>query len=318
MLGTAEGAEDLQPDPAWPRVLAAGWDAVGTPETAGGAGGTLSDAATLTRAVARSGRNMPLATAQLLTWARTTIGTAAGSIGWLDHDPGASADVTWFDDARPLLLVDGAQAYLVDPDRANIVDHRLALTGEPVTIVRFDRSDAQPALSETEVADLRAVWVFLRAATILGAAEGSYRRTRDYTAVREQFGRSLDKIPAVRSALASVRVDIDLMDAAVDRAGQVLDRGISLTAARLALGACGDRAVTVAETCHQLCGALGTTLEFSLHRCTRLLWGTTSDDALLHDSFVELGRATLRGGEELLWDEISTNSLTPTEPENES
>lgn len=315
MLGDANPTETTLPDPRWIDVVAAGWNAVGTPETSGGAGGQLSDAATLTRAVGRSGRTMPLASAQFITWvsAQSALTETAGAVAWLRPNSTSSicsVDVHWFDSNRSILLIDDSGVFLLPPNASQIVGKKMEITGEPVTTLRFDRDDAKPLVSGPSRPRLTAVWTLLRAATLLGAAEGAYRRTREYTTVREQFGRSLDSIPAVRTALARIRIDLDIMVAAVDRASTACDTANSLIAAQIALGVCGDRAPAIADACHQLCGALGTTHEYPLHLYTRILWGTSADDYLLHHALVELGDLTLTRGEHFLWDELSTNSIT--------
>lgn len=304
------------PAPLWAEVVGAGWDRVGTPEELGGVGGSLVDAATLTRAVARYGHALPLGAAQLLTWIKGNLTDAdsdLGSIAWLSNSgsgPTIQAEVRWFDEKHPLLVVSDLDLYQVSSEHCSVIGRHIAITGDPVTVIRFDHDVARPLSAKSRLDEALAIRNYLGAAQLLGAAEGAYRIAREYTSVREQFGRSLDSIPSVRSALARTKIDLGIMEAGLDRASAFFEASVSLTASMSALGVCGDRAAVVAETCHQLCGALGTTLEHSLHACTRQIWGTRSDDEYLHDALVALGHMTLSEGESFLWDELTAVPAT--------
>jgi acyl-CoA dehydrogenase len=160
-------------------------------------------------------------------------------------------------------------------------------------------ADLAEAGGEEIAVTLRARLHLLRAAAILGVAEGAARLTRDYAGRRMQFGKPLDAIPAVRTALARMSVAVTHSAAAVDRAAA------AELAAVLARLVTAQGATEAARTAHQLHGAMGTTAEYGLGRYTSRLWSRRDAGTAQADLAAAVGVQVRDGGETALWDSVT-------------
>jgi acyl-CoA dehydrogenase len=139
-----------------------------------------------------------------------------------------------------------------------------------------------------------------------GVAQATYDLTKSYVGHREQFGGPLIRIPAVVAALARMKVRLLEMDAAlagVDPDGD--EHGTQSSAVEVARITTAAAATEIAQTAHQLHGAMGVTEEYPLHRFTRRLWAWR--DAVNSQSqwSEALGERAVRGGEPYVWDDLS-------------
>ncbi|WP_084500076.1 acyl-CoA dehydrogenase family protein [Brevibacterium album] len=146
----------------------------------------------------------------------------------------------------------------------------------------------------------------LNAAVLVGAAEAALELTVRYVIGREQFGAPLAALPAVKSQVATMRVQLDLAVAALNRAsaiaegpgadgdaGTAADPASAARFAALAAFALASQAGTlIAEQAHQLHGAIGVTAEYPLHHLTTLIWATR-DGERAADGAWGLGGATV-------------------------
>ncbi|WP_261562298.1 acyl-CoA dehydrogenase family protein [Frankia tisae] len=176
------------------------------------------------------------------------------------------------------------------------------LAGEPSGPLRLDglrlpadRVAVAPAGLAGDVLDRTAV---LRAAAISGAVERACTLTKDHVTTRQQFGRPLSALPAVRQLVAGLAVERDLLDAAltvaVTRPGSGTAAAVRAVAARTA--------GTVATDTHQLHGAIGITQEYPLHLVTRRLWSWRDDEGTQRRWERLLGDEVIRtGSDEPLW-----------------
>ncbi|WP_406631266.1 acyl-CoA dehydrogenase family protein [Amycolatopsis sp. WGS_07] len=146
-----------------------------------------------------------------------------------------------------------------------------------------DFADRPYALvSPTEIPlRLTALSEILRFQEMLGAAQGAVAEARRYVAERVQFGKPLTAIPAVRTMLGQLKVDVRQLETITREARNRLFGGDDALA--FALATAREVAATVvpgiAQTAHQLHGAMGVTYEAALHWRTRLLWADCDEGA---------------------------------------
>ena len=94
-----------------------------------------------------------------------------------------------------------------------------------------------------------------------------------FTAQREQFGRSLSKFQAIQHMLSEIAGEVSASSAALDAAvEQVGSQGAELLSAAAAKARASEAAGIVGAHAHQVHGAIGYTQEYALARLTRRLW----------------------------------------------
>ncbi|MGW7537340.1 acyl-CoA dehydrogenase family protein [Amycolatopsis sp. NPDC054798] len=146
---------------------------------------------------------------------------------------------------------------------------------------------------------LTALSEILRHQEMLGAAQGAVAEARRYVTERVQFGKPLTAIPAVRTTLGQLKVDLRQLETVTHEARLRLfgeDRALAfaLATAREVAAAVAPR---IAQTAHQLHGAMGVTYEAALHWRTRLLWADCDEGARWGDD----GGAAMPLDETELW-----------------
>jgi acyl-CoA dehydrogenase len=184
------------------------------------------------------------------------------------------------------------------------------LAGEPRDDLVLRAAAGVPLPTAPPMREARGRFALLRAAAVAGAADGVCALTRDYVMNREQFGRPLARIPAVATSLAAMRVAVVQLDAALDRAADLLTRsgGTSphfLAAVASAGVISAETATTCARTAHQLHGAMGVTHEYPLHHYTKRLWSWPGEAGTETHSAEYLGKSALDGGESAIWADLT-------------
>ncbi|SHN15984.1 acyl-CoA dehydrogenase family protein [Cryptosporangium aurantiacum] len=322
------------PDTLWATVSELGWPLVGVPESAGGSGGELADAAEIAAGIGRHACALPLISTGVAGWTLAHLGRPAAVVqdgaavvvaapdrlnvraagqGW--ELTGSVPAVSWVPGSPLLLLaiveVDTAQwtaVTVLDADlvRTSVTDGQ-DLTGAPSGRLLLDRVPIVdlvlgPASLAREVADRAAV---LRAAALGGALERACALLVEHVTVRQQFGRPLRAFQSVAHRAADASLECDLALATIAAAITTAD-GPSV-AARSATAAAA-RAVTaraagvVAEIAHQLHGAIGITQEHPLHLVTRRLWAWRDEAGSQRHWERRVGSATLPGEDDVaLW-----------------
>ncbi|MFE0021437.1 acyl-CoA dehydrogenase family protein [Amycolatopsis sp. NPDC059021] len=125
---------------------------------------------------------------------------------------------------------------------------------------------------------------------MIGAAQGAVAEARRYVTQRVQFGRPLAAIPAVRNLLGQLKIDLRELETSTYEARHRLfgDDSDALTfalvTAREVAAAVSPR---IAQTSHQLHGAMGITREAGLHWRTKLLWAGCDEGAARRDHGIE-------------------------------
>lgn len=294
---------------AWDALRDSGFAAVGVPEDAGGAGGTLADALDVVAVAAEHGALVPVVEHTVLAaWLTATAG----------YDLGAATATTAVADHRCRLrtdsggaLLDGVIADVVFADLADVLvvliateeAHAEGAHAQPPTVVVVSLRDARVTaeagadLVGVCVADLTfdACPVLHAGPSAVGvheltgrgalaytvAAAGAARAVRDRTVQhandREQFGRPLSRFQAVQQHLARLAALVAMTNTAASCAVDVVESaGVSPAPAEIAAAAAkvvsSSSAREIAAIGHQIHGAMGFTAEHALGRFTTELW----------------------------------------------
>ncbi|WP_182346326.1 acyl-CoA dehydrogenase family protein [Tomitella gaofuii] len=276
----------------WGVAVELGWTSILDSRPAAGTDefvGLLDAAGAAVNGLARAGVTLPVRQALVAHYAATealddeAIATYEGMPGVWDPIAAFSVDAAGHVTAR-------------NPAGTHAID----LAGRPITL-------AEP--SAAPAADVSRVATYLLTQEIAGAVDGAVEHTRRYCGERIQFGRPLDRIPAVRSTLGELTVAQNEIHSALGEAITRLTEPDD-THARIdfALATCleiGARAADeTATTAHQLHGAMGITEDSTLHHRTTLLWAAL-DEIAAHPSTPHMHATTTEDG---LWS-LTTPSI---------
>ncbi len=307
----------------WTVLEETGLSRIGVPEDLGGSGGTVQDVLVVVRTLAEHGVLHPLVESTTADW--VLAGADRGPVGRCtlvcaesaDPSSGDPLEVPWARWATHVLVVGGAaptpgttggttgRAVLLDLAAPGTdVGHGADIAGAPLDRVSPGANPQVAVLAAPSVDRVRARAGLLRCAVLVGAMTGAYALTRSFVRKRHQFGEPLVAIPAVATALATVRAGVIQAEAALARARGLLGGPGELSAVAAARVVCGGAATETARVTHQLHGAMGITVEYPLHRFTRILWAARDADLAEHRWAELLGSEALRG-ERGLWDELT-------------
>jgi len=183
---------------------------------------------------------------------------------------------------------------------------RFNLAGEPRDRLVLDRT-ALPAEAVRPAPDLcrdglLQAGALIRAVQMVGAMERALDSALDHANERRQFGRPIAKFQAIQHMLAIAAGQFAAASAAADRAAGAWGTPSFPFDVAVAKARVGEAAGKVAETCHQVLGAMGFTQEHSLHFSTRRLWSWR--DEFGHETRwqEEIGRLVCARGGQGLWD----------------
>jgi acyl-CoA dehydrogenase len=141
----------------------------------------------------------------------------------------------------------------------------------------------------------------LRAASMVGAMEALLTMSIAHASDRQQFGRAIISFSAVQDHLVLMAEEVAAARLATDAAA-IDVRSVHGAVAKLTAN---DAAEVVAARSHQVHGAIGTTLEHSLHHFTKRLW-SWQDEFGASDFWSEaVGSEILHRGVDQLWPAMS-------------
>jgi acyl-CoA dehydrogenase len=311
----------------WQTLEQAQLPLVSIPEEAGGAGGTLSDAAAVLRVAGRHVAPVPLAeTGMLAGWMLAASGLAIPG-GPLTAGPGRAGDrvtarrhrgvwqlsgalarVPWARIASRLVLLadgsDGPVVACVDPASCRVTPGA-NLAGEPRDDVALDGVAAEAAAPagagvDREALELRGA--LSRSLLMAGALERALELAVDYAQQRVQFGRKIGQFQAIQQEVARLGGECAVAVAAALSAAGALERGgDALLAVASAKIRTADAAREGALIAHQVHGAIGVTNEHALHHATLRLWAWREEFGNEAHWAMRLGRRTQQQGADSFW-----------------
>ena len=280
-------------DPAvWQGLVDMGLPGLCVPESAGGLGLGLLDAALIAVECGRFCLAEPLVDTAFVA-APLLAGTpASGEI--LAQIAAGSARIAL---AHPL------NPWIADLETAT---HWLGTSLSPVTSGDFSTTAASvdplrnlsAPLETAENPALLNHAALMSAAQLIGLAEAMLQQATDYAKIRSQFGQPIGAFQAVKHQLASAAVALEFARPAVWVAAQALHDGLATAPAAVSHAkiAAGDAATNIAETAIQVHGAMGYTYEVDLHFWMKRSWALTAawGDRAFH--LARLDAAVIGGG----------------------
>jgi acyl-CoA dehydrogenase len=312
---------DSFPTDLWTLLDGAGLTALGAQES----GASLSDLVVVAREIGRVAAPLPIVEMSgLASWLLDSAGfePIAGIVGCpmptsddlitvVSSDEGWIVDgrfheVPWGRNCNSLVTpaqTDTGTMVLCLPAPDKLIRH-VNLAGEPrdtliYTGTRLGFDSVRPA--RVDNLGLRDRGALLRAATMVGAMETLLNMSIAHASERVQFGRPIISFTPVQDHLVIMAEEVAASRLAVD-AATMDPTPISSAIAKLTAN---EAAEVVAARSHQVHGAIGATIEHSLHHFTKRLWAWQSDFGS-SDSLSEfLGADILGGGAENLWPNIS-------------
>jgi acyl-CoA dehydrogenase len=314
----------------WSAVEQAGLPLALVPEAAGGAGLPIAQGLQLARRAGYHTVPVPLAETMLAALAWTQAGGGALSIpstiaparvedelhlvrahgNW--RLSGSVTRVPWVPHVRQLVLFarDAAgQPFLVllDADAGTQGTQR-NLANEPRQTLQWEGLEipderVRPA-PVMFIDGLLCMGALLRAQQMVGAMERCLDYAIAYAMERQQFGRPIAKFQAIQHMLADAAGQFAAASAAADLAADAVGQSDFEFAVAVAKARVGEAAGKVAETCHQVHGAMGFTQEHPLHFATRRLWSWR--DEFGHEAFWQqrIGALVCAAGGDALWERL--------------
>lgn len=271
----------------WQALAESGLTAVGIPGSAGGAGGTVADAAELVRISGYCAARVPLAETLLVAGPALAdaglpvsdgplaVAPAPGELrasrdgsGW--RVSGTARGVAWAAVAGHLVAVadggDHGPVLVVVPLDGVTVQAGHNLAGEPRDTVEVHDLAAAGAPVAPEHWRLRGATA--RALQIAGALERTLDLTVTHAKQRVQFTRPIIRFQAVSHLVAQLGEAV----AQARMAAETAALSGSADDARIAKIIAGEAGTRGAGMAHQVHGAMGTTRECALHLYTRRIW----------------------------------------------
>jgi alkylation response protein AidB-like acyl-CoA dehydrogenase len=303
-----EASGDPYPAGAWRALAEADLLGVALPESAGGGGYGLLEAALIAEQVGRHVAPLPFADTLVAAMALAGAGDdhqeqvaaviAGGAVlalaidepgsGLLDEPAttaaggdgtwqltGTKSPVRWAAQAGALLVTaatdDGEALFLVDAAAGGLeVRPEDAMWGLPVATVDLSSTPATQLGGAEAAAELRRAAVALSCATVAGVCEGALRITAAYVSEREQFGTKIGTFQAVGQRMADAYIDTEAVRLTSRQAAWRLASGMSADdELHIAKFWAADGAHRVVHAAQHLHGGVGLDLEVPIHRYFR-------------------------------------------------
>ncbi len=269
------------PTELWNALEEAGLTRAAVPEALGGSGGSLGDAMAVLRQAGRYAAPLPLAETVIAGWlleqAQCEVPDGPLTVAFSAEGESIGSRVAWASNAVRIvhLVRSEGRAILqrLGPDDCTIKPGT-NLAGEPRETVHVS-NEFRDAIELPQDFDVLRAWelgALCRSVQMAGALETILAQTIEHANVREQFGRPIASFQAVRQQIAVMAGHAAAACKAAEYAADRFDESDATIAIATAKARVGEAAGIVAETAHQVHGAIGITHEHALHQYTRRLW----------------------------------------------
>ncbi|WP_214365060.1 acyl-CoA dehydrogenase family protein [Pseudonocardia sp. H11422] len=308
----------------WKTLEETGLARLTLPETAGGSGGTLTDAAAVLSMAGAYAARAPLVETDLLAgWLAHAAGldvpsgpltavaadltiTPSGNGAAGARLTGTLARVPWARSTTAIVVLSGDQVVVLDRAAVTITEG-VNLAEEPRDTVTVDvGAGAVGTAPAGAAAEFRLRAALGRALLLAGAARGALAESVRYAGERVQFGRPIGRFQAIQQQLALAAAEVAAAAAATEAAARtaaVDGFGADSTAVAVAAAKAraGEAAGQVARIAHQVHGAIGFTREHDLRLVTTRLWAWRDEDGSDAQWNDEIGARVLAAGADVLW-----------------
>lgn len=247
----ADGAQD---DAIWQGLVDMGLTALLIPETDGGLGRSLPEAALIAIECGRACVAEPLVDVAFVSVPYLLAKGDGASLGGYAT---GSVRTPLAHRINPYVIgTSGIPMQSVDP---------LRTLHAPRADTSDDRSDDPHLLN---------LGALMAGAQLVGVAEAMLHQAVEYAKVRQQFGQPIGAFQAIKHQLANCAVAIEFARPLLWRAASALADGLASAPVHVSHAklAAGDAAILTAETAHQVHGAMGYTYEVDLHFWMKRAW----------------------------------------------
>jgi acyl-CoA dehydrogenase len=311
----------------WQTLEQTGLARLTLPESAGGSGGSLVDAAVVFTAAGRFAARVPLAETDLACWLLNGAGleVPAGPLTAISTQDlvlastpegieasGTLRRVPWARSVGHLVVLAGQRVVLIDREHTQVT-FGLNLAEEPRDDVIVD--DVVVAMS-TVSAEFAAEYplraALARTLLLAGAIRGVVEMAVTYAADRVQFGKPIARLQVIQQSLAVAAAEAaaatTVARAAAQEAGErgFGTAGLAIAAAKVR---CDEAAGGVARIAHQVHGAIGFTREHDLRILTTRLWAWRDEAGAEPQWLEQLGARALDAGSDGIWALLSDTQL---------
>jgi acyl-CoA dehydrogenase len=316
------------PQALWTLVQRQGLPAALVPEEQGGMGASFGEAFVIARACGFHRVPLPLpetiAAGWLLTGAKLKMPVAPLSLGGAQENDDVRIEqfgadwrltaslhrVPWGRVAQAVVVAvkhQGTTLIVCAPRQGAAIECAANVAGEfRDTLVFHDHPVEVGSWPHGFVHDpVIAIGAMMRAAQMAGALSAILGRSVSYANERHQFGRPIGKLQAIQQNLALLAGEAAAAAVAAEAAFLAADDGsmeFAVAAAKVRAGLAVSQAVGIA---HQVHGAIGFTLEHSLHWSTRRLMSWRNEFGSDRHWSVILGRSILNLGADGFWPHIT-------------
>ena len=296
-LEAAEAGEF--PTALWRALCENGFHQLALPDS----GVEFADVFRVLRVAGRHAAPLPLAEALLANRWLANEDDGLASIGRIAASGQGSAQ-TWLD--APW----GRAAQRI----VGVAEDGALFVGVPVKVTAGASLSGEPR-DEVAVRDIRslpssepvqALLALSRVALSAGALDSVLEMGVAYAQQREQFGRPIAAFQAVQHMLAAAAGETAAASRAADAAMAAIGTDRLVLEVAAAKARVGEAAGIVAETVHQVHGAMGFTYEHQLHHFTRRLWAWREEYGNEAHWQALLGRHICKLGADGLWPFLTT------------
>lgn len=281
----------------WKLLVDNGLTTIGVPESLGGVGGDLQNAFQVIKLSGKYTLPVPLAETILanlmLSRIEVQVDTTLRSIHFNESDGlnlesdkeqflmnGQLNNVTWGRFLEELIVVTkyNHKDYVVkvSPQQSKI-EKRQNLAGEPMDDLEFRNVQINPENiteinRESFIKNLMDLGGVTKVSQMCGASEEILNLCLFLTNERKQFGRPLNRLQIIQQYLATLAGDTVNITTNFDYVVDALEKH------QMTYEVANSKIITntairrIAETAHQIHGAVGVTHEHKLHQLTRRLW----------------------------------------------
>lgn len=319
--------DDSWKTPLWTALADAGLPLSWVPEDCDGSGASLADGFSVASSAGRFAVSIPLVETMLAGWLLAQAGLLSPS-GKMTVAPARPQDrvtvnadgtlsgrlrgVPFASEAEHIAVIaSGAQGFTIALVEASAcrIETGESLGSDASNTVTFNNAravSAKPAPSGTTPGSLMLMGATLRSLQIAGALETMLDVTVRYSNERVAFEKQISKFQAVQHNLARLAGEVAAAVAAAGSAADAVatsasfDDAVFLEVASAKVR-CAEAAEKGAAIAHQVHGAIGFSMEHTLHRYTLRALGWRDDFG--HETYwaTELGKFVAARGADELW-----------------
>lgn len=294
ILGAGPSTDGVWDAAAWGALEESGLTSIDVPESLGGGGGSLREAAEVVRVAGARAARLPIAEAALVaSWllARADLAVPSGPLTAALDSTGVTVDasgalsgtlrrVPYARVCTSVVLVaegpSGPVVVVVDPSAASLTEGA-NLAGEPRDDLDLSgvTANATASVDADVAAELPLRAALSRVVLAAGAGQTALDLVLRHVSEREQFGRAIAKFQAVQQLVAELAGEVATVTLGAEAALLAMasdDLAYAATSVASARVVAADASTRIAAIAHQLVAGIGVTREHALHRSTTRLW----------------------------------------------